>query len=78
MTEGKLLFSVDEAIAMLSISRSSFFLLLNSGRLASVKLGKRRLIPRQALEDFVDSLPAFSDFDAAPPNTAARKEARIG
>lgn len=46
--------SVEEAAEMLSIGRSSVFNLLNDGLLASLKIGKRRLIPVAELRAFLD------------------------
>ncbi len=52
----KLLLPVDEAAALASIGRSKFYELLAAGTIESVKVGRRRLIPQAALEEFV--LPA--------------------
>lgn len=52
----KLLYRVDEAAHLLSISRSRIFELLRCGRLRSVTHGRTRLIPHAALEDFVRDL----------------------
>lgn len=54
----KLLYDVPEAVALTSIGRSRIYELLRSGELESVKCGKRRLIPAEALERFVESLRA--------------------
>lgn len=56
----KLLYGVNEASAMTSLSRSRLFELMAAGELESVKVGKRRLIPAQALESFVARLRADS------------------
>lgn len=53
----RLLLSIDEAAAALSIDRSNLYKLLNRGELRSVVVGKRRrLIPVAALEEYVDAL----------------------
>jgi len=49
----KYLLSVPEAADMLSIGRSRCYELVLGGELASLKLGRRRLIPREALQAFV-------------------------
>ena len=49
----KLVFSVDEAADLLSIGRTKAFQLISEGRLGSLKVGHRRLVPRQDLEAFV-------------------------
>jgi len=46
--------SVEAAANMLGIGRSSVFNLLNDGSLASVKIGKRRLIAVAELRAFLD------------------------
>lgn len=50
------LYRVDEAAEALRISRSVIYELIRSGRLRTVKVGRRRLVPVQALEDYVASL----------------------
>lgn len=59
-TELRLLVSAEEAAAALGISRTAVFQLLREGRLRSVKIRKRRLIPVAALHDFVDGLAEAS------------------
>jgi len=53
--EELLLVSVGEAARRLSLGRSFVFELLAAGDLASIKVGRRRLIPVGALEDFVNA-----------------------
>jgi len=45
--------SVEQAAHLLGLSRSTIFSLLETGAIRSVKVGSRRLVPRQALEDFL-------------------------
>ena len=52
----KLLHSIDEGIEITGVGRTLFLELLYSGRLKSIKLGRRRLIPATALQEFVDGL----------------------
>src|SRR5262249_22661740 len=54
--EIKLLLTVDEACAALSIKRTLLYTFLSSGELGSVKVRGRRLIPVRALEAFVERL----------------------
>ena len=54
--------SVEEAARLLSLSRTALYDLLDSGRLRSVNVGSRRLIPTVALDDF---LADHRDTDAA-------------
>lgn len=44
---------VEEAAEILGIGRSMLFILLKEGRLKSVKIGKRRVIPMLELEAFL-------------------------
>jgi excisionase family DNA binding protein len=50
--------SVQEAAGELGISRSLTYELLSSGALRSVKIRRRRLVPREAIEAFIARLPA--------------------
>lgn len=49
-----LLVSVEEAAALLGLGRADFYArFLATGRIESLKIGRRRLVPREALERFV-------------------------
>lgn len=50
------LYRVDEAADALRLSRSALYELIRSGRLRSVKSGRRRLVPVAALAEYVASL----------------------
>jgi excisionase family DNA binding protein len=50
------LLSVIETARELGISRSLVYELLTSGALRSAKIGRRRLIPREAVEEFIAGL----------------------
>ena len=52
----KLLYRINEAAEVSSISRSRLYELIANGELESVKLGSTRLIPHDALEAFVARL----------------------
>lgn len=47
------LLSVDETAAMLGIGRTAAYGELQAGRLASVKVGRRRLIPAGAIRSYI-------------------------
>ena len=51
-----------EAAELLSVSRDTVYVLMRSGRLRSVKLGRARLIPISAIEEL---LSADNQEDAA-------------
>lgn len=55
-TSEKLMFSVNEAIHALGISRTTFYGLVAEGRLKLVKIGRRSLLPRASLEAFISTL----------------------
>ena len=48
-----MLYGVDEAAIALSLSRSVLYELIRSGRLRTVKAGRRRLVPVAALDEYV-------------------------
>ncbi len=47
------LYSVEEAAEALRLSRSRIYELIRSGKLRTVKAGRRRLVPVAALAEFV-------------------------
>lgn len=51
------LLSVEEAAARAGIARSRLYLLMREGEVDSIRLGRRRLIPLEAIDGFVDRLP---------------------
>ena len=52
------LYSVDEAASALRLSKSLLYELIRSGRLRTVKAGRRRLVPVAALAEYVATLEA--------------------
>lgn len=52
--EGRLLLTVEEAAQRLAIGRSLMYELLASGRITSIRVGRLRRVPCDALSDFVD------------------------
>ena len=52
----KLCFSVTEAADQLSVGKNHLYKFIDSGELPSFKLGQRRLINREALDEFRLSL----------------------
>jgi excisionase family DNA binding protein len=55
---GQLLYSVEEAASLLGIGRTFMFSLLATGEIDSLKIGRRRKIPRDAIESYIDRLRA--------------------
>jgi excisionase family DNA binding protein len=50
------LYRVDEAAQALRLSRSLVYQLIRSGQLRTVKAGRRRLVPVEALAEYVATL----------------------
>ncbi|MBA2550904.1 MAG: helix-turn-helix domain-containing protein [Nocardioidaceae bacterium] len=49
-----LLVTVEQAAYLLCVNRSTIYDLIGRSMLPSVKIGRRRLVSRQALVDFID------------------------
>jgi excisionase family DNA binding protein len=56
MAETARLNSIRDAVTRLRVSRSKIYEEMDNGRLQSVKVGRRRLIPESALIDYIDKL----------------------
>ncbi|MCK8113965.1 helix-turn-helix domain-containing protein [Anaerosoma tenue] len=54
------LLSVDEAQKALGVHRSTLYELMRSGDIESVRIGRRRLIPVQTIEAFIEGLRAVA------------------
>ncbi len=50
----KLTLNVNETSKLLGVARGSVYLAIERGEIPVLKLGKRLLIPRKALEDLLD------------------------
>jgi excisionase family DNA binding protein len=57
----KLLLTVDQAAERLSVGRSLLYTRLLRGDLRSVKVGRRRLVPAAALDQFIEQLERAND-----------------
>lgn len=55
------MYSVKDVVATTNLSRSTIYVQMKSGRLRSVKVGSRRLIPESALIDYIDNLREVED-----------------
>jgi excisionase family DNA binding protein len=51
-----MLFSVEEVADILHIGRSTVFKLIKDGKIQSIKMGRSRRIPIDAMQDYVDDL----------------------
>ena len=56
--EAPRLLSIKYACHILGLSRTTLYALMASGQLRSVTVGRRRFVPRDAIEEFIASLPA--------------------
>ena len=79
MAENKLLLSVREAAALLSIGRNLCYDLIAQGQLPHVRLGRRVLVSRQGLEAWIAQQGGFavgdsSVVDLQPTNETGAKE----
>jgi excisionase family DNA binding protein len=55
---GRVLLRPEEAATAMGIGRTAVFELMRTGELRSVKIGKSRRIPVDAVHDYVDGLSA--------------------
>ena len=46
-------YAVPEAARALSVSRDTIYQLIRSGRLRTIKVGRRRLVPAMSLDEYV-------------------------
>jgi excisionase family DNA binding protein len=60
MTEQKMLYSLAEAAEMLSVGKRKVEELVRDGALDTVTIGRRRLVPVEALTEYVERLKAAS------------------
>jgi excisionase family DNA binding protein len=52
------LLSIKQASRILGLGRTNLYAMMASGRIRSVTAGRRRFVPREAIEEFIASLPA--------------------
>lgn len=52
--------TVEETLQRLRICRATVYRLINSGDLRTVTIGRRRLVPEQAIVDYITSLQVVS------------------
>lgn len=71
MTVAPLLYTPEEAADVLRLSRTEIYRLIRVGELESVRIGARRRLPAQALNEYVDRLRDMQ----ARPSTRIRRNA---
>jgi excisionase family DNA binding protein len=62
MTDSQLLLSVEEAAELLRLGRTRTYELVMTRKIQSVKVGRRRLVVRSSLVDFVQTLLVEQDW----------------
>lgn len=67
----KLLYKVEEAAERIGIGRSTFYALIRSGQVETVKVGKSRLVPALALDEFVARVRTAQSPAASPEGVQA-------
>ena len=55
-----MLLSIQEACELTRLSRTSLYREISLGRLRTVQVGRRRLVPVRALEDWIEELEGES------------------
>lgn len=63
------LLTVTEAAGRLGVGRTTVFGLIRSGELRSVSIGRRRLVPADAINEFVDALGSPAHGAPSPTET---------
>jgi len=53
---GRLLYSVEETAELLGVGRTFMFYLVATGEIESLKIGKLRKIPRDAIDSYIQRL----------------------
>jgi len=53
------LVTVNHALALLGIGRTTFYAMLSNGQLTAVKFGRRTLVPYVEIQRWSDSLPQY-------------------
>lgn len=55
------LLTITEFCKSVNLGRTVAYRLINEGKVKAVKLGKKTLIPRSSVDDFIASLPAYQN-----------------
>lgn len=55
-TDDQMMLSVRETCKRLGVSKWTIYRLMEAGKLASVKIGSRRLVPQRAMMEFIRQL----------------------
>ena len=63
--DNRLALRINDAVAVSGLGRSTIYKLIDSEKLRSVKIGKRRLVIRESLESLLRGVEEMSTSDAA-------------
>jgi excisionase family DNA binding protein len=55
------LLAIKQAMYEIGISRTAIYELIKDGKLKTVKIGRRRLVPSEAIEAFISGLSACAE-----------------
>jgi excisionase family DNA binding protein len=69
--EDRLVFTVEEAAQLLGISRSFAYEAVQRGEIPSMRIGKRILVPKAALQRHLDSIGQLQSNDDGEPTQAS-------
>jgi excisionase family DNA binding protein len=65
----KRLYRVEEVVPLINIGRTKVYEQIRLGRLKSVTIGNRRLIPIECVQEFIELLKRESEADGSWPST---------
>jgi excisionase family DNA binding protein len=54
----RLAYSIEEAASLIGLGKSKFYLLVNEGEIATVKIGARRLVLASSLREYLEQAAA--------------------
>ncbi|MEC7702974.1 MAG: helix-turn-helix domain-containing protein [Pseudomonadota bacterium] len=59
------LYSIPDVQEMLGLGQTKIYELMHAGKLKAVKLGRKTLISKSSIDDFVSNLPSFKNNEEA-------------
>lgn len=74
----KLAYSIEEAVAMTGLCRDLIYRGINENRLTAKKFGRRTLLPAQALQNFINSLPEGATSPSPNPRAGRGRKPKAG
>ena len=80
-TQDRIAYPIDEGFALVGVARTRGYRAIADGALKTFMLGRRRMVSRRALEDFIETAEASAELSArsdARPKTQGAASARRG